>query len=88
MLRTKILHCNAVPNNRHPWNVFSVGWNLSFVYINQLFPLLAPCFAREIVLLNEQKIARTFSNDKGLFCWDGELYNGEAKWTMAEWIKS
>ena len=29
MLRTKILHCTAVPNNRHPWNVFSVGWNLS-----------------------------------------------------------
>ena len=36
------------------------------MYINQLFPLLPPCFAREIVLLNEQKIARTFSNDKGV----------------------
>ena len=21
MLRTKILHCTAVPNNRHPWNI-------------------------------------------------------------------
>ena len=40
----------------------------SFVYVNQLFPLFLPCSAREIiffVLLDEQKIARTFSNDKG-----------------------
>ena len=88
MWRTLQYYITAVPNNTRPQKVFSVGWNLSFVYINQLFPLLPPCFAREIVLLNEQKIARTFSNDKGLFCWDGELYNGEAKWTMAEWIKS
>ena len=42
----------------------------SFVYVNQLFPLFLPCSAREIiffiVLLDEQKIARTFSNDKGV----------------------
>ena len=45
-----------------------VNWNLSFVYVNQLFPLFLPCSAREIiffiVLLDEQKIARTFSNEK------------------------
>ena len=32
----------------------------------QLFPLFPPCSAREIVLLDEQKIARTFLNDKGV----------------------
>ena len=40
------------------------------MYVNQLFPLFLPCSAREIiffiVLLDEQKIARTFSNDKGV----------------------
>ena len=41
------------------------------MYVDQLFPyLLLPCSAREIifsiVLLDEQKIARTFLNDKGV----------------------
>ena len=40
------------------------------MYVNQLFPLFLPYSAREIiffnVLLDEQKIARTFSNDKGV----------------------
>ena len=31
MLRTKILHCTAVPNNWHSWKVFSVCWNLSLL---------------------------------------------------------
>ena len=42
---------------------------MSFVYINQLFPLSLPCSAKEnffIVLHDERKIARTFSNDKGV----------------------
>ena len=43
---------------------------MSFVYVNQLFPLSLPCSAKEIiffiVLLDERKIARTFSNDKGV----------------------
>ena len=49
-----------------PKKVFSVDWNLSFVYIHQLFPLFPPRPAREIVLLNKWKIARTFSKDKGV----------------------
>ena len=39
------------------------------MYVNQLFPLFLPCSAREIIffiLLDEQNIARTFSNDKGV----------------------
>ena len=31
VLRTKILHCTSVPNNWHPWKVFSVCWNLSLL---------------------------------------------------------
>ena len=68
MWRTLQWYITAVPNNTRPQKVFSVGWNLSFVYVNQLFPLFLPCSAREIiffiVLLDEQKIARTFSNEK------------------------
>ena len=65
-----LTYITVVPNNTRPQKVFSVGLNLSFVYMNQLFPLFLPCSAGEIiffiVLLDEQKIARTFSNDKGV----------------------
>ena len=65
-----VVHYSGSQFNTRPQNVFSVGWNLSFVYVNQLFPLFLLCSDIEIfffiVLLDEQKIARTFSNDKGL----------------------
>ena len=70
----------------HPQKVFSVDWNLSFVYVNQLFPLFPPCSAREAVLIDEWKIARTFSKYKGVsnFAEVEIVYNVEVKWTMAE----
>ena len=36
------------------------------MYVHQLFPLFPPRPAREIVLLNEWKTARTFSKGKGV----------------------
>ena len=64
-----VVHYSGSQFNTRPQNVFSVGWNLSFVHVNQLLPLFPPCSAWEIiffVLLDEQKIARTFSNEKGV----------------------
>ena len=65
MKNPAVVVITAVPNNTRPQK-----WNLSFMYVNQLFPLFLPCSAREIiffiVLLDEQKIARTFLNDKGV----------------------
>ena len=53
--------------------------------VNELFPLLPPYSAREIVLLDKRKIARTFSNDKGVSNFaERENYKVEAKWTIAE----
>ena len=72
-----------------PQKVFPVDWNLSFIYVHQLFPLFPPHPAREIVLLNKWKIARTFSKDKGVSNFaemeNNLLYYVEAKWTMAKW---
>ena len=56
----------AVPDNTLPQKVFPVDWNLSFMYVHQLFPLFPPRPAREIVLLNKWKTARTFSKGKGV----------------------
>ena len=48
------------------WPVFAVSWNLSFVYVNQLFPLSLPCSAKENFFYCFTRWAK---NCKNIFEW-------------------
>ena len=64
-----------IPDNTLPQKVFSVDWNLSFMYVHELFPLFPPCSAQEIVLTRWVKNCKNiFKRQRSFqFCWDGEL---------------
>ena len=64
-----------IPDNTLPQKVFSVDWNLSFMYVHELFPLFPPCSAQEIVLTRWVKNCKNIFKRQSSFqfCWDGEL---------------